>query len=65
LHSVLTILVVVVTGNHWWLDGIVAVMVLSVSAWGVYGVRRAWRTVRDRRRTAALPELAETADLSG
>jgi PAP2 superfamily len=65
LHSVLTILVVVVTGNHWWLDGIVAVLVLSVSAWGVYGVRLAWRTVRDRRRTAASPPLAQTAGLPG
>ena len=28
LHFVLTVLVVVVTGNHWWLDGIVAVAIL-------------------------------------
>jgi hypothetical protein len=42
-HAVITILVVVATGNHWWLDGIVAVIVLSICAWGVYGVRTAWR----------------------
>ena len=35
--------VVVVTGNHWWLDGIVAVAVLATCAWGVYGVRPSWR----------------------
>ena len=40
------ILVVVATGNHWWLDGIVAVAVLSVCAWGVACVRHIWRTVR-------------------
>jgi hypothetical protein len=41
-HAVLTILVVVATGNHWWLDGIVAVAILAICAWGVYGVRTAW-----------------------
>jgi hypothetical protein len=42
VHSVLTVLVVVVTANHWWLDGIVAVAILSVCSWSVYGVRTAW-----------------------
>jgi hypothetical protein len=50
LHAVVTILVVVVTGNHWWLDGIVAVAVLSACAWGVYGVRTSWRRAMQRRR---------------
>jgi hypothetical protein len=49
LHSVITILVVVVTGNHWWLDGIVAVLVLTACAWSVYGVRSAWRRSAWRR----------------
>ena len=31
-HAVLTTLVVVVTANHWWLDGVVAVMLLAL-AW--------------------------------
>jgi hypothetical protein len=48
VHSVLTILVVVVTGNHWWLDGIVAVAILSICAWGVYGVRTAWHALLAR-----------------
>jgi hypothetical protein len=55
LHSVVTVLVVVVTGNHWWLDGIVAVAVLASCAWGVWGVRTAWRAAFDRRPVLALP----------
>ena len=43
VHAVLTTLFVVITGNHWWLDGIVAVAILIGCAWGVYGVRTAWR----------------------
>jgi hypothetical protein len=43
MHAVLTILFVVITGNHWWLDGIVAVAILVICAWSVYGVRTAWR----------------------
>ena len=45
VHSVVTILFVVITGNHWWLDGIVAVAILVVCAWSVYGVRTAWRAL--------------------
>lgn len=33
LHAVTTVLVVVVTANHWWLDGIVAAMLLGLAAW--------------------------------
>jgi hypothetical protein len=51
-HAVLTILVVVVTGNHWWLDGIVAVTTLSICAWGVFGVRHAWHLALARVRDA-------------
>lgn len=46
VHSVITVLVVVSTGNHWWLDGIVAVSVLIVCAWARYGVVRAWLAIR-------------------
>jgi hypothetical protein len=55
-HTVVTILVVVVTANHWWLDGIVAVLILTGCAWSVYGVRRAWRALRDR---------AQSSEMSG
>jgi len=41
-HAVITVLVVVVTGNHWWLDGVVAVAILAACAWAVFGVRTAW-----------------------
>jgi hypothetical protein len=49
-HSVITTLVVVVTGNHWWLDGIVAVAILAICAWVVNRVRTAWRLAMSRRR---------------
>jgi hypothetical protein len=41
-HSVLMTLIVVATGNHWWLDCIVAVAILSGCAWALIGVRTAW-----------------------
>ena len=47
-HAVITSLVVVVTGNHWWLDGIVAVGVLVMCAWAVFGVRTGWHAARAR-----------------
>lgn len=46
LHSVLVITVVVVTGNHFWLDGIVAVLLLVICAWSVFGVRTAFAALR-------------------
>ncbi len=52
-HTVTTILVVVVTANHWWLDGIVAVLILTGVAWAVYGVRQAWHTMRAGRQSAS------------
>jgi hypothetical protein len=60
-HSVVTILVVVATGNHWWLDGIVAVVILSVCAWTVYGVREAWRAAARRVRTSGRLQTPEPA----
>jgi hypothetical protein len=61
LHAVVTVVVVVITGNHWWLDGIVAVLVLIICAWGVFGVRTAWQQAVARWRggravMAAVPE---------
>lgn len=56
LHLVITVLVVSATGNHWWLDGVVAVLLL----WGGLAVdtavRRRWR----RRSRADAPERAES-----
>jgi hypothetical protein len=66
-HAVITVFVVVATGNHWWLDGVVAVAILSICAWGVYGVRLAWRTGFARRQTSvesAQPALVEQSAVS-
>jgi membrane-associated phospholipid phosphatase len=32
LHPVLTMYVVVVTGNHYWMDGIIATVIVAVAA---------------------------------
>ena len=39
LHVVLTFVVVAATGNHWWLDGIVAVLILAIVLWVDSSVR--------------------------
>ncbi len=59
VHSVIMIFVVVATGNHWWLDGIVAILILTACAWGVYGVRRAWHALVSRPRGARTTAVAE------
>jgi PAP2 superfamily protein len=46
LHLVLTVLVVVLTANHWWLDGIVAVLMATV----VLAVQAGGGAVLSRRR---------------
>lgn len=51
-HAVLTIFVVVVTGNHWWLDGAAAAAVLIVSAWLVAGNYEWARQIRSGHRSA-------------
>jgi hypothetical protein len=61
-HSVITIFVVVATGNHWWLDGIVAVAILSICAWTVCGVRMGWRAALARRHAPRQP-LQPTASV--
>ena len=63
-HPVVTMIVVVVTGNHYWLDGIVGVMVaalalmfdLQVRAW-INRLRRGRVPVRLRACDAALPSV--------
>ncbi|HEY3556236.1 MAG TPA: phosphatase PAP2 family protein, partial [Kribbella sp.] len=57
VHAVLMTVIVVVTGNHWWLDGIVAVLVLVLCAWTVFGVRTGWHRLRARRTEAAPPPV--------
>jgi PAP2 superfamily protein len=45
-HGASTVFVVVATGNHWWLDGIVATAALAACAWAVFGIRTAWYAAR-------------------
>lgn len=40
LHAVATIGVVIITANHWWLDGIVAALILSVAVYLLPGPGR-------------------------
>ena len=48
LHLVLTALVVSATGNHWWLDGIVAIVLLEVAL----GIDTLGRRLAARRRAS-------------
>jgi PAP2 superfamily protein len=57
LHLVLTFLVVSATGNHWWLDGIVAVGLLAGSLAADTAVR-AYAVRRSADRAVARPELS-------
>jgi hypothetical protein len=57
LHTVLTVFFVVATGNHFWLDGIVAAMILCACAWSVFGVRTGWHAVLDRWRARHDPSI--------
>jgi hypothetical protein len=43
LHPVTTALAVVITANHWWLDGIVAVILLGIAALVDRTIRRRFR----------------------
>lgn len=69
LHSVITILVVVCTANHWWLDGIVASAVLVACAWARHGVATAWHALLARFRPSPPPthgvEIPESDAESG
>lgn len=43
-HLPITLLVVVVTGHHWWLDGIVSIGLIGLSLLIDEAARRAWRS---------------------
>jgi len=57
-HLVLTMFVVMASGNHWWLDGLVAIFLLGCGLALDEGVRRWWR-----RRRAEAPAAEPEADL--
>jgi len=59
-HVVLTMLAVSATGNHWWLDGVVAIVLLVISLWVDTAVRRA---VAARRDPASDVELERAGDV--
>lgn len=54
-HPIATTLVVVVTGNHYWLDGIVAIDVIVIAVAIDLGVR-SWRVTRSRPSTQAFSD---------
>lgn len=58
VHSVLTVLVVVATANHWWLDGIVATTILAACAWARFGVATAWQAWWARHVSASAVDVA-------
>ena len=61
VHPVLTLLVVVVTGNHYWLDGLVGMVLVSLALWVT---RRSARTqaVTSEPPAPAVIDLTERED---
>jgi hypothetical protein len=55
-HPIITLLVVVVTGNHYWLDAIVVLALLTV----VLTLQSGWRPVPARTATIPKPRVAES-----
>ncbi len=52
VHLVLTVLVVAVTGNHWWLDGVVAIAIVILVLAGQRAARGWWPVDASPRDTA-------------
>jgi hypothetical protein len=63
-HAVLTCLVVVVTANHWWLDGIVAVAIMG-AAWVLQDQATHLWVTRRRREPAVEPDSAVVSSPTG
>lgn len=63
VHATITILVVVITANHFWLDGIVAVVLLGFGYGVATGVPRLARAVRNTRRVSRVPADVAPADV--
>jgi hypothetical protein len=62
VHTTLTILIVTVTANHWWLDGVVAVMLLGLAV-----ITERWSRIainRVRARTVLAPVLVSARSVS-
>ncbi|MDH2413193.1 phosphatase PAP2 family protein [Nocardioides sp. CER19] len=54
LHLPATMFVVAATGHHWWLDGVVALLLLWVGLWGDARWRRSRAATSDRRAVEVL-----------
>ena len=52
-HAAATVFVVVVTGNHFWADGIVACALLGLSLGAERGLRTLWQQAATRRKDSA------------
>jgi hypothetical protein len=48
IHPIVTVLVVVATANHWWLDGVVAVLLLPPCYFAQVPLTRGAHFLRDR-----------------
>ena len=58
-HPVLTVLVVVVTGNHFWLDGAAALGIVAVTFAGEELLIRLWRRHRPPVPSGTPPQAAD------
>jgi membrane-associated phospholipid phosphatase len=64
-HPVVTMIVVVVTGNHYWLDGIVGAMVAALALLFDLQVRALINRLRSRRGALAPPASREAVESVG
>lgn len=64
LHVVLTMLAVSATGNHWWLDGIVAIVLLGIALLIDNGARRLLRVKRATRSGDADSDYSPVEDIA-
>lgn len=58
-HAAVTVFVVVCTANHWWLDGVVGVVVLAGCAWARHGVAVGWQALRRQRESERVRVVAQ------
>ncbi len=59
-HALLTWIVVIATGNHYWLDGIVAILLLTLSFWTVRLASYLWSRVSQWLPWTTAPVLASS-----
>lgn len=57
VHLVATVFVVAATANHYWLDGIVAIVIVVLTALAYREAARLFRTASQRRRRTSIPAM--------